>query len=151
MIIDCFATDKFAIKELAERTGEEIVALSDLIKDDKTEVFSERPFVLAMDYAFSFDWTIVSRFLSMKFGGSKILYCVFIGNCPIEKGRDLSKKIAANKNFVLFGVDNIDHMKLTKEEYFAKIDMLGDSVRNCVPFESAYGADFPCGAKKAYF
>lgn len=150
MIIDCFATDKFAIKELAERTGDEIVALSDLMKKDETEVFSEKPFVLALDYAFSFDWPIVSRFLSMKFNGSKILYCVFIGNCPTEKGRDLSKKIAANKKFVLFGVDNIDHLKLTKEDYFAKINMLGDNMRNCVPFESAFGFDFPYGSKKAY-
>lgn len=149
MIIDCYSTDKFAINELARRTGDEVVSLSDLMKEDCYEVFSERPFVLALDYGFSFDAEIIGRFLAMTFGGSKVLYCVFIGGVSDENGLELAKKIALLKKFVLFGVDSIDHRKLSRDEYFGKIDDLGYSVKNVVPLDSFCGVSFPVASRKS--
>lgn len=148
MIIDCFATDKFAISELARRTDDEIVSLSDLMNEDEYEVFSERPFVLALDYGFSFEAEIISRFLSTKFGGTKVLYCMFIGATSDEKGLELAKKIASTKKLVLFGVCKVDHFVLSKDEYFAKLDQIGFSVNNVVPLESFCGESFPCATCK---
>lgn len=148
MIIDCFATDKFAVGELARRTGDEIVSLSDLMNEDKYEVFSERPFVLAIDYGFSFEAEIISRFLSTKFSGTKVLYCIFIGATSETRGLELAKKIASTKKLVLFGVCKVDHFVLSEDEYFEKLDQIGFSVNNVVPLESFCGESFPCSSCK---
>lgn len=146
MIIDCFATDKFAVGELARRTGDEIVSLSDLMNEDKYEVFSERPFVLAIDYGFSFEAEIISRFLSTKFSGTKVLYCVFIGATSEMRGLELAKKIASTKKLVLFGVCKVDHFVFSEDEYFERLDQIGFSVNNVVPLESFCGENFPCAS-----
>ena len=149
MIIDCFSTDKFAVKELADRMGDNVVSLSDVLSSDSEELFSEKPFVFAVDYDFCLDFTVISRFMSMKFTGSKVLYIVYVNVAAQGKTIDLAKRIAAAKKFVLFGVDDISHARLTKEEYFAKIDMLGERMRNVVPFDGNKAIDFPYGATKS--
>lgn len=148
MIIDCFATDKFAVKELAERTGDEVVSLSDVLDGEVAELFSQKPFVLAINYDFCFDYDVIARFFETAFNGSKVLYCVYIGGCSAEKSVDLAKKIARKKRFVLFGSDCIDCRALSKADYFKKLDDLGTQIRNSIPLSSACGTDFPYGEKK---
>lgn len=148
MVIDCFATDKFAVKELAERIDDEVVSLSDVLDSEVNELFSQKPFVLAIDYDFCFDYGVIARFLETAFNGSKVLYCVYIGGCSAEKSIDLAKKIARKKGFVLFGSDCIDYRALTRADYFEKLDDLGVQIRNSIPLQSVCGVDFPYGGKK---
>lgn len=148
MLIDCFATDKFAVKELAERMGEDVVSLSEFMDSDGGEFFSPNPYVLVLDYDFCFDYNVIERFFSTVFGGSKVLYCLFVGKSRPDKCIDLSKKIARKKNMILFGADCLDYHTLTKDEYFKKLDESGDNFKNVIPLSSFGGVDFPYGAKK---
>jgi len=147
MIIDCYAADKFAVRELAERIGDKVIALSDLLQTNEYELFSEKPFVLALDYDFSFAIDIITRFLSTNFTGTKILYCVFAGECRSEKAAELALNVAKNKGMILFGADKINHLELTREQYFEKLDHMGDCIRNATPFAPFCRLDFPCGVK----
>ena len=49
---------------------------------------------------------------------------------------------------ILFGADCLDYHTITKDEYFKKLDELGDNFKNVIPLSSFGGVDFPYGAKK---
>lgn len=144
MIIDCYATDKYAVNKLAEVIGDSVVSVDDIINQKSKKVFSEKPYVMIIDYKNIFSVSLIAQFYNMQFTGSKILYCIFVADKYKRQYGELAQVIATNKKFIVFGCDVLSYSALGgREEYIAYLTDRGRKIKNITPFENYGSLKFP--------
>lgn len=144
MIIDCYATDKYAVNKIAEVIGDKVVSADDIINEKSKKVFSEKPYVMIIDYKNIFSVSLIAQFYNMQFTGSKILYCIFIADKYKRQYGELAQVIASNKKFIVFGCDVLNYSAISgKEEYVAYLTDRANKIKNITPFENYGALKFP--------
>ena len=133
--------DKYFAHFIAEECGDDIIDVSQKIKDgDTSSIFSEKPYVLVADYNLLCKLNSIITMGKTKFEGSKIFYIVFV-NKNAQKNAyvtsTFAKNISSTKKLVLFGCEAVE-VKKSKEQ-ITEADIinarrLGSLVRDSIPF-----------------
>lgn len=151
MIIDCYATDKYAVNKLAEVIGDSVASVDEIINQKSKKLFSEKPYVMIIDYKNIFSVSLIAQFYNMQFTGSKILYCIFVADKYKHQYGELAQIIATNKKFIVFGCDVLSYSALSgREEYIAYLTDRGRKIKNITPFENYGALKFPLRTVKNY-
>lgn len=143
MIIDCYSTDDFALNYIAKNTDDEIVKVDDVLQSGAKELFSEKPYVLVMDYANIFSAKAIAKFFKIKFTGSKILYCVFTAPEYKSVYSETARIITSVKRFILFGSCVSGDRLPDFEKYVENLHEISSAVKNCSPQNNVANLSFP--------
>ena len=88
--------DKYLAHFIAEECGDDIIDVSQKIKDgDTSSIFSEKPYVLVADYNLLCKLNSIITMGKTKFEGSKIFYVVFV-NKNAQKNDYVTSTFAKN-------------------------------------------------------
>lgn len=140
--------NKYISKYLAETSGDQVLEVSDILKDNKNKrLFSETPYILVADFCAICKLKVLAKMGSMNFEGSKILYVVFTDSQnQTALFNSFAKSMAGVKNCVLFGCDSLQTLsegQTPSEEQILKVRSLASAFRDSVPFNSNENCNFP--------
>ena len=155
MILSCTQKQNEAFAAaLARQCGEELFPLREAMEEEKAcSLFSASAYVLVADFKTVFSRGFLKNFKKISFGGSRILYCIFL--CPAPRGAgnslrfsqskwygQLAEKILCSCGLVLFGYDCL--CGAAQEDAVVRV---AEYTQNARPFEQ--NGNFPRRARAA--